>query len=606
MIPKILHFCFGLSSKGGDWGLVHYACVKSAVERIKPEQAFLYFEYQPHGPFWDLTTKIIECKKITAARTVFGNPLVHYAHRADVFRLQKLIAVGGIYLDCDVFVHRDFDDLLDNSVVLGQEGETETVGLCNAVILAEEGAPFLRRWYSQYKSFRSKGHDPFWNEHSVKLPRKLAETHRDELAILGPRAFFWPMADGEGLRRIFASNEPIPSAGVYANHLWESHAWSDYLRDLTPARVKTFDSNFHHWIRPLISDLPDDFGAPSPVSRVINRIGTDQLSERKRGSRRIDKRIVSALRNRHPLIDRAIRSRHKYVDRGLGVIAALAAKVPGSYVNSITNLQRRRTFQSIYRRDLWGGNAVTPFFSGFGSRGEHAKLYVDAMVPLLAQHASESSKEFVIVDLGCGDFAIGSQLLKSLDGVRYIGCDIVPELIDYNQYRYGTPRYGVGTIEFQTVDIVHDLLPDGDVCLVRQVLQHLSNAEICTILPKLSKYSYIYISEGQPLIREGLPNPDKPVGADVRYDWRTGRGRGVELDLPPWNLTLQEIVRTTSPEDIKGFICTYRIVSFNPRPRNIHEAVEESGEHVSDLARGSSKYVNSDLAYPHGRLTKQE
>jgi hypothetical protein len=228
------------------------------------------------------------------------------------------------------------------------------------------------------------------------------------------------------------------------------------------------------------------------------------------------------------------------------------------------------------------------------------------MVPLLAQHASESSKEFVIVDLGCGDFAIGSQLLKSLDGVRYIGCDIVPELIDHNQYRYGTPRYGVGTIEFQTVDMVHDLLPDGDVCLVRQVLQHLSNAEICAILPKLSKYRYVYISEGQPLICEGLPNPDKPLGADVRYDWRTGRGRGVELDLPPWNLRLQEIVRTTSPEDIKGFICTYRIVSFNRGLGDTHEAMEEPADQVLDSARGSSKYVNSDLAYPQGRLAKQE
>jgi Glycosyltransferase sugar-binding region containing DXD motif len=534
---------------------------------------------------------------------------VHYAHRADVFRLEKLIAVGGIYLDCDVFVHRDFDDLLDNSVVLGQEGEAETVGLCNAVILAEEGAPFLRRWYSQYKSFRSKGHDPFWNEHSVKLPRKLAEIHGDELTILGPRAFFWPMADGEGLERIFASNELIPSVGVYANHLWESHAWSPYLCDLTPARVRLVDSNFHRWIRPLIADLPDDFGAPPRVSSVINRITTDQLLERKRGSRRIDKRIVSVLRNRHPLIGRAIRSRHKYVDRGLGVIAAWAAKTSSSWVNPIIHLHRRRTFQAIYRQDLWGGNAITPFFSGFGSRGEHAKLYVEAMVPLLRQHASESSKEFVIVDLGCGDFEIGSQLVKSLCGVRYIGCDIVPELIEYNQYRYGTPLYGKGNIEFRTVDIVRDRFPDGDLCLVRQVLQHLSNAEISAILPKLSKYRHVYISEGQPLIRQGFPNPDKPVGQGVRYDWSTGRGRGVELDLPPWNLPLQEIVRTTSPEDIKGFICTYRILSFNPAPANTHAAMEESGDRVLDLTRGSSNYVSSnyvstDHLYPQSRLAK--
>jgi hypothetical protein len=156
MIPKILHFCFGLSRKRGEFGLAHYACVKSAIERIKPKHAFFYFEYRPRGPFWDLTSKMVDCKQITAPRSVFGNPLLHYAHRADVFRLQQLIEVGGIYLDCDVFIHRDFDDLLNNSVVLGQEGEDETIGLCNAVILAEPGARFLRRWYSQYSRFRSR------------------------------------------------------------------------------------------------------------------------------------------------------------------------------------------------------------------------------------------------------------------------------------------------------------------------------------------------------------------------------------------------------------------------------------------------------------------
>jgi hypothetical protein len=51
---------------GGDWGLAHYACIKSAVERIKPQKAFLYFEYEPTGPWWDLTTKIVTCKRITA------------------------------------------------------------------------------------------------------------------------------------------------------------------------------------------------------------------------------------------------------------------------------------------------------------------------------------------------------------------------------------------------------------------------------------------------------------------------------------------------------------------------------------------------------------
>jgi Methyltransferase domain/Glycosyltransferase sugar-binding region containing DXD motif len=564
VIPKILHFCFGLSPNGGDWGLVHYACIKSAVERIKPEQALLYFEHRPRGPFWDLTTKFVECIQIIAPRTIFGNPLNHYAHRADVLRLQKLIETGGIYLDCDVFVHRGFDDLLENSVVLGQEGDTELVGLCNAVILAEPNAPFLTRWYSKYKNFRSGGADPFWNEHSAKLPRQLAAAHPEELTILGPRAFFWPHWDHEGLRRLFASSNPIPSSGVYANHLWESRAWSEYLRNLTPARVRRIDSNFHHWLRPLIVDLPDDLGAPSFAARTTDVL----LKERPRGwlGARI-RQISNPLRDRYAFIDRSLRLRHDLIGRGHRIMATLETKQPDSAYNLISNKYRRRIFQAIYRRHLWGGDGKSLFFSGIGSRGEHAKLYVKAMIPLLAQHGMTSKAEIVIVDLGCGDFAVGRALLKTLNGVRYIGCDIVPELIDYNQTRYGTAQYGPGNVEFRTVDIVRDPLPDGDVCLVRQVLQHLSNREISFILPKLSKYKYVYISEGQPLIREGPPNPDKPVGADVRFDWRTGRGRGVELDLPPWNLRLQEIMRTTSPDD-RNEVYTCRILSSRSGPVN--------------------------------------
>jgi hypothetical protein len=575
VIPKILHFCFGLSPKGGDWGLVHYACIKSAVERIKPEQALLYFEHQPRGPFWDLTTKIVECVKIIAPRTIFGKPLNHYAHRADVLRLQKLIATGGIYLDCDVFVHRGFDDLLENSVVLGQEGDAEFVGLCNAVILAEPNAPFLTRWYSQYKNFRSGGGDPFWNEHSVKLPRQLAAAHPEEVTVLGPRAFFWPHWDDEGLRRLFLSTDPIPSNGVYANHLWESRAWSKYLRNLTPARVRLIDSNFHHWVRPLIADLPDNLGAPSFAARAIDVL----LKERQRGRLAAGiRRVSNALRNRYALIDRSLHMRHDLIARGRRLVASLATKQPGSSL--ISRMYRRKAFQAIYRHYLWGGDGKSRFFSGIGSRGAHAKLYVEAMVPLLAEHVKTANDELVIVDLGCGDFAVGKALLTSLNGARYIGCDIVPELIDYNQTWYGTAQYGRGNVEFRTVDIVRDPLPDGDVCLVRQVLQHLSNREISSILPKLSKYKYLYISEGQPLICDGPANPDKPVGADVRFDWRTGRGRGVELDLPPWNLTLKEIVRTTSPEDANGLICTYLVVSSSSCPVDTEEPLDPSSDDV--------------------------
>ena len=272
-IPKILHYTFGMARDfgGKPWSLVHHACLKSAVERIVPQQTFLYYEYEPTGPWWELTRELITPVKIEAPREIFGRPLERVAHRADVVRLQKLIEHGGIYLDADVLVQRSFDDLLDHRTVLGQEGQAAQSGLANAVILAEPQSPFLCRWLEEYRSF--KGGPPgseFWNKHSVLLPEKLARAHPSEITVLPPTAFFWPLWTDEHLDWIFASNKPIPLDKTYANHLWENFAWK-YLEDLTPRRVRSTDTNFHAWVRPLIDGVPDDLGAPTLRRRLQTR-----------------------------------------------------------------------------------------------------------------------------------------------------------------------------------------------------------------------------------------------------------------------------------------------------------------------------------------------
>ena len=248
---------------GKPWSLVHHICLKSAVERIAPDDVFFYHEFEPNGPWWELSRELVTPVKIEAPREIFGRPLDHVAHRSDVVRLQKLIEHGGIYLDADVLVQRNFDDLLDYQTVLGQEGQNAQWGLANAVMLAEPQSPFLCRWLGEYRSFRGE----IWNEHSVQLPKKLAHSHPSEITVLPPTAFFWPLWTEEHLDWIFASNRPIPMDQCYANHLWEKNAWK-YLEDLTPRRVRSVDTNFHRWAKPLIDGLPDGYGAPTLRRRV--------------------------------------------------------------------------------------------------------------------------------------------------------------------------------------------------------------------------------------------------------------------------------------------------------------------------------------------------
>ncbi len=260
-IPKIVHYVFGMAPDfgGKPWGLVHYACVKSAIRWIKPQAIHLYHQFEPSGPWWELTRPLLTPVEIEGPEEVFGNPLPHFAHRADVVRLSKLIEHGGIYLDVDVLVQRSFDDLLDHATVLGAEGEGGSIGMGNAVILAEPKARFLQRWMEAYRTFRSTGRDDFWNEHSVQIPHRLAAQHPDEIEALSHRAFFWPLWFEEHLRAIFDSTDPVLTDETYANHLWETVAWG-YFKDLTPGTVRGRDTNFHRWVEPYLADLPDDFG----------------------------------------------------------------------------------------------------------------------------------------------------------------------------------------------------------------------------------------------------------------------------------------------------------------------------------------------------------
>ncbi len=271
LIPRTLHYCFGLSPDfgGKPWSLVHYVCLKSAVERIKPTEVFFYCEYEPSGPWWELTRPMVTLKKIEAPREIFGNPILHPAHRADVVRLETLIAFGGIYLDADVFVHASFDPLLGHSVVMGEQytyGNFD--GLCNAVILGEKDAPFLKRWYAEYRSFRSKGRDEFWGEHPVLVPGRLARQFPAEIKVLPHTAFFWPTYSRADQAKMFRSREPIDLQGAYATHLWEQAAWERYLDQLTPRRVRAVDCNFHYWARPMVAGLPDDYAAPTVAERA--------------------------------------------------------------------------------------------------------------------------------------------------------------------------------------------------------------------------------------------------------------------------------------------------------------------------------------------------
>jgi SAM-dependent methyltransferase len=175
-------------------------------------------------------------------------------------------------------------------------------------------------------------------------------------------------------------------------------------------------------------------------------------------------------------------------------------------------------FSDIYTRNLWGGRSGE-FNSGRGS--DDKELFASIVNKFVDEYAIRS-----IVDLGCGDFRIGQQIARP--SIKYVGVDVVPALVERNQALFASEH-----ISFERRDLITDGLPTGDLCVIRQVLQHLSNDQIRTILPKLLAFRYALLAEHHPAPRKfRKANLDKPAGADTRIVF----GSGVFLDRPPFSL----------------------------------------------------------------------
>ncbi len=180
------------------------------------------------------------------------------------------------------------------------------------------------------------------------------------------------------------------------------------------------------------------------------------------------------------------------------------------------------TFRTVYRKKGWGDDGG-PFYSGPGSRGPTAEEYCNFAIDFIRKHGVSS-----VVDLGCGDFAVGKRIVEAT-GVRYTGIDVVPELIEYHQAVSTDPR-----VTFCCANIVSDPLPAADLYLIRQVLQHLSNDEIGSVLANLGNCSKALISEHVPIVPKSF-NRDKPHGPDIRWFL----GSGVYIDKPPFSILVE-------------------------------------------------------------------
>jgi len=169
----------------------------------------------------------------------------------------------------------------------------------------------------------------------------------------------------------------------------------------------------------------------------------------------------------------------------------------------------RRVFVQIYRARAWPGSESV---SGPGSGVARTALIRADLQALLRELQVRS-----LLDAGCGDFNWMKE--TELPGCRYIGVDVVPELIARNRVRHG----GAGR-EFRTADLTRDRLPAVDLIFCRDCLVHLSLDDALRALANFRRSGSRYLLATT--FVERAENPDIATG-----DWRP-----LNLERPPFGL----------------------------------------------------------------------
>lgn len=201
----------------------------------------------------------------------------------------------------------------------------------------------------------------------------------------------------------------------------------------------------------------------------------------------------------------------------------------------------KKVFENIYNKNIWGGNKGE-IYSGDGS---HDKYIIEPYVDIISQYLKTQNKP-TLVDLGCGDFNVGKRFIEFCG--KYICVDIVPKVVD----KLKSSEFP-SCVKFLCLDIIKDQLPSGDICFIRQVLQHLSNKEILEILPKLKQYKELFITEHY------FGNKNFNEDLTPGHSSRIRENSGVFLDKPPFSIPFMKLILEIPGGNDQGYIRTYKV-----------------------------------------------
>jgi SAM-dependent methyltransferase len=213
-----------------------------------------------------------------------------------------------------------------------------------------------------------------------------------------------------------------------------------------------------------------------------------------------------------------------YIDNGFSKTIVRIFSAPIRRINKIFLKKKyyphlslkssKERFDFIYKTNFWGS---TESLSGGGSEIRNTGNIRKQIKDIINKYNIKK-----ILDAPCGDFNWIKLIID--DRLEYIGADIVENLILKNINDYKSKN-----INFVTLDITKDKLPDADLMLCRDCLIHLSNLSIKKFIQnfKNSKIKYLLLTSYETK-KDDLGFKNKDI--------QDGDFRSINLLKPPFRL----------------------------------------------------------------------
>jgi hypothetical protein len=147
-----------------------------------------------------------------------------------------------------------------------------------------------------------------------------------------------------------------------------------------------------------------------------------------------------------------------------------------------------QSFTKVYETCAWGDNKSSEY-KGSSGEGSSIEYNLGTYIPFIRAFFKTRNIESV-VDVGCGDWRCGELIYRNL-GINYTGVDAYETLIERHkkQWEKHTWLHLNGYAD-------RAQLPEADVLLLKDVIQHWTTAEIYTFLDDViasKKYKYIML-----------------------------------------------------------------------------------------------------------------